>query len=211
MYLFLLTFIPLSILFFTHIGSSNSWKNFIPQMIFALVIASAVCCIKEFFIFSFYIKTDSFIKNCLHVFFKDSALPFIALGICHLLLCKDDFEYKTEAFFVLLASFYALYIPYFVISAMERNSIYYLFFKPIVFAEMSLLISLVIPLFLNKKTTKNTKEIILLSAITMLICLVPAVIENLWYFSILKILWLIVFCIYTYVCGLFFYKKCLQD
>ena len=129
MYLFLLTIIPLTLLIFINSVSTYTWKNFIPQIVFALFAAAVFCGIKEFFIFSLSIKTESFFDNFAQIFLRDSVIPLLFLTICHLLLCRDENDYKTEAFFVLLSFFYSLYIPYFIIARHAIASIVEVFHR----------------------------------------------------------------------------------
>lgn len=130
MYSFLLLAIPAATLCYCFSHSEYRFRNFLIPALTGMMAGILAACIKEFFIFSVYIPKGSVPGNMLHLF-KPTFFPCLAL--CGLLtfFSKDDRQYKATALFPLISSFYAVYLPYTVISGPESRSFFLLFISPV--------------------------------------------------------------------------------
>lgn len=95
---------------------------------------------KEFFTFSHRIVLYSFGRNFTFLFFREALIPTAVLFTAFFFLSKDTKEFRIQAFFPLLASFYAVYLPYIVITGPEARVFFTVFVKP--WAFMTMLLSL---------------------------------------------------------------------
>lgn len=138
MYLFLIAFIPLFTIAITALEKNYKISSFAPQIIFSVFLATVVCCVREFFIYTSYEWKADVLSNFIYLFLWDALIPFVVLTILHYIFCKDESLYKAAALFPMLASFFAIYTPYTVISIIERHSLFLLFFKPVMYAGLCL-------------------------------------------------------------------------
>ncbi len=123
----------------------------------------------------------SFVSNFFYYFLKEYALPLILVYALYFFLTKDSVEFRVKAFFPVVASFFAIYMPYCIIAASSAAfSFYLLFVKPVVMLSMIFLCSLITYKIYCSAQEKNIKGIIAYSFCAILILAVPAVLESLW-------------------------------
>lgn len=130
MYSFLLLSIPAVTLCYCFCHSEYDFRNFLIPIFFGVLAGILTSAVREFFIFSVRIPEGSVIGNMMHLS-KSTLFPCLVLCGVFTILSKDDELYKTAALFPLTASFYAVYLPYIVISGPENRSFFLLFISPV--------------------------------------------------------------------------------
>lgn len=171
MLLFLLFLFPLSLVLFFLFTKE---KKYFTVMYIGFFVALIVSAIEFIFSYPHRIVPNSFIQNYIYYFFKLTFFPIVLLPGFLLLISKDSIEFKLSSFFPLMASFYVIYLPYYIMSINEsRYSGYDLFLKPIIYLVMLVQVSYFIKklyISLQNKSKDKIKNIVLL----VLYCLLPA-------------------------------------
>jgi hypothetical protein len=186
MYLFLLAALPAFCFGWLFSQPKYERNSFIPPLLWGSLSAVLVCTIKAFFVFSNYVWTISFFSGFIHVLFKDVLLPCVILYALFFFISKDDNEYKADSFLPLMASFYAIYIPYRVLSMDEPLSVFPLFVKPVLFVSLvSFLSSLLHRIFdlieeEEDKKVRSKKLAKLIGFVLLAVC-IPAMLEAWWH------------------------------
>ena len=115
----------------------------IPIICLGVIVAVLVCGFRAFFLYSHRIIPYSFGKNALYLMIRQSFLPVVLVYGIFFLWSKDELSFKVDAFLPLLMSFYALYLPYNIISTSDQVfTMFPLFVKPVIFAVMIFSIAL---------------------------------------------------------------------
>lgn len=204
MYLFLILSIPAAIVFYCCTHTEYSFKNFFAPIAIGLTAGIISAIFKEYFIFSAYVATSGFFEHFLHIL-KTTLLPPVILFALWDLFSKDDTRYKAIASFPLLASFYAIFLPYISISSPEKHSFFFLFENPVLFictAFSAQTLYLKIKLSIE---SKQKNKITVFAIAFVLISSVLPVIQTLWYFKIFgfaHIVLAVIFIVATFI----FYK-----
>lgn len=183
MYLFLILIIPLFAGAVVALDKNYTFRNFVPQAVAALLLATVICCIKEFFIYSHHLWIDSVAQNFMQLFLNNILLPVLTLGTLHFVLVKDDANYKAASLFALLAMFYAVLIPYETISSMERHSKFLLLYRPILFAGFSLLASVFFRFAASAKKSMRISLFIAAAILSLGAGIIPPLLETYRYFN----------------------------
>ena len=183
MYLFLISFIPLFAFAVIALDKNYTFRNFVPQMVAAILLATVICCIKEFFIYSRRFWIDSAAQNFTAIFLNNTLLPMVVLCTLHFVLLKDSFEYKAASLFALLAFFYAVFTPYGIISAMERHSKFLLLYAPILYAGFSLYVSVFFRFAAAEKKSLRIPLCIAAVILSLGAGIVPPLLETYRYFN----------------------------
>ena len=126
MYSFLILSIPATVIFYCCIHTEYSFKSFFGPIAIGLTAGIISAIFKEYFIFSAYVATSGFFEHFLHIL-KTTFFPPVILFAFWDLFSKDGTRYKTTSAFPLLASFYAIFLPYISISSPEKHSFFFLF------------------------------------------------------------------------------------
>lgn len=181
MYLFLLAALPAFCLGWLFSQPSYERTAFIPALLWGLLSATVVCTIKAFFFFTTFVWTGSFVSGFIHVLVTDAILPCILLYAVFLFFSKDDNDYKANAFLPLMASFYAVYIPYRVLSMTEPLSVFPLFVKPVLFVSMVSFLSSLVHRFFSALDAKKVGALIGYCFVGIVVACVPAALEAWWH------------------------------
>ena len=183
MYTFLIAAIPLLLLILVTNNNSYSWKSFIPPIAFGLVIGIIYACVKKFFIFSDFIWTEDTTASMIHLLWTQAILPIIiCLGV-FLIFSRDSAVYKAESMGPMLAAFYAVLVPFTVISGPDKTTVFMLYGKPLLYAGMFILLSLFAALGTAKMAQKKIFIAIPFYIIALVQIPIPAIIENKWYYT----------------------------
>lgn len=118
-------------------------KRIIPVICLGVIVAVLVCGFRAFFLYSHRIIPYSFGKNALYLLIRQSLLPVLLVYGIFFFWSKDELSFKVDCFLPLLMSFYALYLPYNIISTSGHVfTMFPLFVKPVIFAVMIFSIAL---------------------------------------------------------------------
>ncbi|MBO4404077.1 MAG: hypothetical protein J5780_01950 [Treponema sp.] len=181
MYAFLLLALPALIIRYCFTDRTFSSKQFIPPVLTGLFLGIFLCMAREFFFVS-----SSLTVNSLPVyFFNDmlsySVLPSAAVLLIFNLISRDRAEYKAASVFPLEASFYAVLLPFTVISSDEKTSFFLNIILPVLTAAALFAQSAFVTLSAKNALKKSTSVILKAAAV-----LVPAVIpfvKQIWFFG----------------------------
>lgn len=183
MYTFLIAAIPLLLLILVTNNNSYSWKSFIPPIAFGLTIGMIYALVKKFFIFSDFIWTEDTGASFIHLLLTQTILPIVLCLAAFLIFSRDSAVYKAESIGPMLGAFYAVVVPFTVISGPDKTTVFMNFAKPLLYSGMFILLSL----FAALGTAKLTQKKIVLAIPFYLIALVqipiPAIVENRWYYN----------------------------
>ena len=117
-------------------------KKIILPVFAGLITAVVVCACRFFFSYEHRLIYDSFSENFIYYLLKQNLLPLLIVSVVYALVSRDTAEYKVKNFFPLLCSFFAVYLPYCVITSSE---IYYqaydIFLKPVIYLAMLVMIA----------------------------------------------------------------------
>ncbi len=177
-------------------------KKYLITTIFSFLISSIVYAVKAFFIFRTDVFYDIFLVNYLKLLLVSTVIP-LAIIICLIgVIFNTSLQEKVNNFFAATLPFYAVSIPYEVISESVVSSPFLLVIKPLIYVEMVFSISTIIKMMYNisKENDKNKKLKLLLYYLELIfIILLPSLIENIYKMDKYFYDWLIVFIIYTII------------
>ncbi len=181
MLLFLLLLMPLSLTAFCY---NKKIRNVLPCLLLGFFISLIFCGFKSFFMFSHPVVFYSIAKTFSSIFVFQILLPVAILYGAFFFVSHDSLLYKSGAFVPLVMSFYAVFLPYMVISGTESiYSGFQILIKPVLYAAMimqagALLSSLFYALQIH------SKRLFILNAILVIVYLVfPAIIETIYLLS----------------------------
>ncbi|MDO5774562.1 MAG: hypothetical protein Q4P16_09660 [Spirochaetales bacterium] len=204
MYSFLILSIPATVIFYCCIHTEYSFKSFFAPIAIGLTAGIISAIFKEYFIFSAYVATSGFFEHFLHIL-KTTLLPPVILFTLWDLFSKDETSYKSTATFPLLASFYAIFLPYISISSPEKHTFFSLFENPILFICTTFLAqALYLKIKISIESKQKNKTAILAIAFIVISSVLPAI-QALWYFKIFgfaHIVFSVIFAATTFI----FYK-----
>lgn len=119
----------------------------------------------------------------MHIFFGYVFVPLAAVSVlCFLLERRREVFSRFENFFPLCTGFYAIYLPFRILSEKLPIPFFLLFAKPLIYFFMILGVSkILVALFEKNRTnmTNGSKKIFLVYALVFAV-LFPAVLEAAW-------------------------------
>ncbi len=183
MYTFLILSIPLVLLIFCTSNSSYGWKSFVPPLAIGGVTGIVVSFVKKFLIFSRYTWTASAVSACMHLFLTQALLPFVLCYAVFLIFSRDSLAYKLESSGALMGSFFAVYIPFVVISGSDKAAFFLNFGKPLLYAGLCVWFAEWCALGASNLKNKKIVPAVCFFVIAALNLVVPAFAESHWYFS----------------------------
>ena len=106
-------------------------------------LAIIICACRFFFSYEHRLVYDSFSDNFFYFLLKQNFLPLVIISTLLALFSRDTAEFKIKQFFPSLCAFYAIYLPYCVITASDYYfNAYDLFLKPLIYLAMLVQISI---------------------------------------------------------------------
>lgn len=190
MYLFLLVAIPAAVAGYMFAQPEHERKSFVPPVLCGCIMAVLICAVKAMFIFTEHVWTASFVSGFSMRFLFQWLLPVGALYALFLLVSRDSCGYKLSAFFPLTASFYAVFVPFLVITGEERPSLFLLFAKPVLGVSALQLVSFFLRKLCCGIKAKSALRVVVYALLAFVCLMVPPALETLWYFGSPLFLWL---------------------
>ena len=179
MYLFLLSLLPILCLFCYFVS-----KEKISLLISGIgaLLGVFVCMLCSILSFRHRIPAFSFSSNFSYYCINEYALPLIALYVLYFLISRDSIEVKVKLFLPLEAGFFAVYMPYVIITASSSSvsSFFELFLKPALFATLLLSCAACVFLIAKSANEKKIKGIVLYSVAFALFLFLPICLNTLW-------------------------------
>lgn len=178
MFLFLILLFP-TVLCFCALHSNKKIYPFI--MGFGAFCGVIVTACTALFSYMHRIPEYSFFSNFVYFSLKEYVLPLILLYAIYFFVTKDSVEFRIKAFFPLISSFYAIYMPYCIIAANSVNfSFFILFVKPVIFLSSVFLASFFAYKIYGDSQNKNVKKIVFRSVFAFVMLLIPPAIETMY-------------------------------
>lgn len=138
------------------------------------------------FSFRHRIPAFSFASNFFFYTAEEYVLPLILLYIVYFFITKDSLEFRLRSFLPVTAGFYAVYMPYRIISsAGAAFSFFELFTKPALFLSMLVLCAWLVFLIGKHSCDKAVRFIVIDSVIMAVVLFVPPFLNTLWLLKIL--------------------------
>ncbi len=183
MYTFLFACIPVFILLYCTANARFNWKSFIPPLAFGFLVAFAFYIGKKFMIFNRYVWTTNSVAAIMNIVFFEVIVPLLACLLVFVIFDRSTVEYKAESLAPLVMTFFTVMVPFNVLNGDDRLSVFMIYAKPLLFAGMSVLLSVFASMaveFFRKKNVPLGAAFVLLA---VAIIFVPAVVETSWYYS----------------------------
>ncbi len=178
MLLFLFIVLPLSLVVYYLF---NKERKFFCPMLVGVLCAVLLCAFKVFFTYSHRLIPVSFSENFAYYLLNQSCLPVCVVSLIYFLITKDSLENKINAFFPLISAFYAVYLPYLVVSGTTSvYSGYAIFMKPLVFLAMVVQCALSLRCIFVSVKSKNVVFVAINIVLIVAYLVIPAIIEA-WY------------------------------
>ena len=175
---FLLLVLPIALVFFYLFNKEN--KFFVATLI-GVLCAVLLCAFKVFFTYSHRLIPDSFSENFIYYLLNESCLPLCGVSLIFFLIIKDSIENKINLFFPLICAFYAIYLPYLVISRTTSvYSGYAIFIKPIVYLAMIVQCALSLRCIISSLKSKKIVFVAINIVLIVAYLIIPAIIESLY-------------------------------
>lgn len=208
MYFFLLIFLPLVLTAYCFYVRNKT----IAPVIFIGIMSSVIFCgFKMLFMYSHRVVPYSFIENLFYFLVKQTLLPCAVLYGLYFLVTKDDEEYKVNAVFPLLISFYIVFLPYTELTADSKKYTWFaLFFKPFIILSMIVLLACCAR-FIYKAVKSSLRPQLVKGILFAVFALVmPAVIES-FYIIHTEIFIVIILAVLYILLSLFVLRKCYKE
>lgn len=195
MFVFLIVFLPcLVALYDIRIGKKES----IMPTFAGFLLGVLLCTMKAFFSSSYRIPRANFFVNYCYTFFGCTVLPAAAVFTLFFFISNDTFSFRVRSFFPLVASFFALYLPYTVLEgSRSAYDFFELFIKPVLYGAFLWLSHFSLAFFLHANMSGDKKTIRNAAIIFSFVLLVPAFIETLRFSGLAIFFWLPIFCLYA--------------
>ena len=178
MLLFLFIVLPLALVVYYLFNKES--KFFCPMLV-GVLCAVLLCAFKVFFTYSHRLIPVSFSENFAYYLLHQSCVPLSGVSLIYFLITKDSLESKINSFFPLISAFYAVYLPYLVVSGTTSvYSGYAIFMKPLVFLAMIVQCALSLRCIFVSVKSKNVVFAAINIVLIVAYMIIPAIIEALY-------------------------------
>lgn len=178
MLLFLILLLPCA---FTAYSFTLKDKKIILPATAGFFTAVIVCACRYFFSYEHRLVYSSFSENFFYYLIKQNFLPLVIVAALFALVSRDTWEYKVKHFFTLMCPFFAVYLPYCVITASEYYyQAYDLFLKPFIYLAMIVQISFSLMRLYETIVNKKIPLAVLHALIILLYLIYPAISDALY-------------------------------
>ena len=206
MLLFLILLLPAA--FFTYAFTIKDCSIILPAFA-GLVTAAFVCACRYFFSYEHRLIYFSFGQNFAYYLVKQNLLPLVVVSAVYALISRDTMEFKFKNFFPLLCPFFAVYLPYCVITASEvYYQAYDLFLKPVIYLAMLGQIAMSLLALYNGITQRKVAPIVINCLVILLYAIYPAVSDALYAIDYNFVIILSVGIVYTLVPAVLLVIRC---
>lgn len=178
MFLFLILLFPTVLCFCCFHSTKKIYGFLVASGAFLGILASGCTAL---FSYMHRIPEFSVCSNFFYYFLKEYVLPLVLVYALYFFATKDSVEFKIKAFFPVSAAFYAVYMPYCVISSSSAAfSFFQLFIKPVLMLSMVFMASFFAYRIYCAAVLKNISKIIVLSFLALIALLVPPALETMY-------------------------------
>lgn len=181
MYIFLLTVIPLCYFLYHEVERKRYAVRGAGFNFFCGSITSVVYCFIGFLAFSAYrLPEFNFKSNFLYFFLTGTVYPVSCCVLFYLLLGKNDWKFKLVMFSDVVFAFYAVFLPYRIISVYDIADAFNIFLLPVM-VVMCLYIFRKASVFVAVIKAALWKKIVFGILATAVFLVVPALTETLYF------------------------------
>lgn len=179
MFVFPIILLPAAVVYYL-INADD--KAVIPVVLTGALSSVLFCALKAFFSFMYRVPSATFLPNYAYVLFGQTLIPSAVVYLLFFFFSKDDLSFRIKAYFPLLCSFFAVYLPYHIIAgSSSAYSVFELFFKPVLYLMMLTASSLCVRFVFRAYEERAAKlKVIWISALVITLIL-PAAIETAWF------------------------------
>lgn len=178
MILFLVLLFPIAIAIYF---LQTQEKKYLPAVYVGVMAGLLFCAFRIFFMYEHRLINASFLPNYLYYFFRNGFLPILFVYGLFYLFTKDIQEYKISSFFPLISSFYAIYLPYYVVSNTESvYTPYSVFLMPVLYLAMIVQISMCVKNIYNDKVQGLGNSLVPNIIIILFYMLYPSCVDTLY-------------------------------
>ena len=181
MYLFLFTVVPLYFFLFHELEKKRYAVRGSGFNFFCGAVTSAVYCFVGFLAFTTYrLPEFSFMNNFLYFFLNGTVFPVSCCVLIYLLLGKNSWSFKMLMFSDVIPAFYAVFLPYRIISTYDMADPFFLFVLPCVIVSC-LYILRKVTFYIVLTKADLWKKIVFGILAAIVVILFPAVSEALFF------------------------------
>lgn len=197
MLLFLFLLLPCA---FTAYAFYLKDKKIILPSITSFFISVIVCACRYFFSYEHRLIYSSFADNFIYFLLKQNFLPLVILSVLLALITRDTWEFKIKSFFPVMCAFFAVYLPYCVVTASEYYyQGYDLFLKPFIYLAMLMQVSMSLISFYQSVIDKKIGFAVINVLIVIIYLIYPAISDTFYTINSSFALILILGIVYTLV------------
>lgn len=209
MWIFSILFLPiLFCLFNSSFYTSRIYrikKAYVIPVLLCIVIAILYCAIDMLLIFSYRNAPASFLGNFLYLFIIETAIPMLAITLFYLLFVKQKIIESLCSISNLFFAFFSIYLPYRILTRNVQFSSFLLFYKPVLYGVMFVIIQNCLLLIVGQRKRLVIKHkvlrVLLYSFFTIIALCVPTVTETFYYIGVSRLVWLSLF-VFSCLCGI---------
>ena len=183
------------------------------MIVFGAILSVIYCFVDFFTAYAYRAPVYGLFTNFTYYFLSTILVPMLVCAVPLFLLSKDSWIFKLQTYTPMLIGFYAIFLPYEVISKNDTFDFFLLFMIPVIYSTMFFLQEYgleCIGLYINKKLSKKSLWISV-SAILLAI-LIPAMIYDFYFtklFTPLAVIFSVVFMAGTFL--LHYFSKQIQS
>lgn len=181
MYLFLITVIPLYFFLFHELEKKRYAVRGSGFNFFCGAMTSTIYCFVGFLMFTTYrLPEFSFMNNFIYYFLHGTVFPVSCCVLIYLLLGKNSWSFKMLMFSDVIPAFYAVFLPYRIISTYDIADPFFLFVLPCVIVSC-LYILRKVTFYVVLAKADLWKKIVFGILAAIIVIFVPAVSETLFF------------------------------
>lgn len=201
MFLFLILLFPIGFLIWCRVQGSENFFKFLLIAFIGIVPSALFCAYKFFFSPFYYLPQDSFVLNFFYLFFTQIFVPLLVLILAFMFINKkDSIAERFENIYPFLAGFYAVFLPFRIISGTKTLPFFLLFTKPLIYFFAILAVSKIL-MSISSNRIGNSSKFSYYWALVFVV-LLPAVLESLWLIGLGELLATVFGVVYLLICSL---------
>ena len=177
MFLFSFLVLPVLLVWFCFYKKNS---KLLPSILFGMICAVVLSLFLVLFTFSHRIIPYDFRENLTYLLLNQTVLPLLIPYFLFVVFSRDNWEYKIENFLPLELSFFAVYLPFIILTTAEGlYSGFSLFIKPILFLVMILVCAFSVKQIYKSIISKKVIPIILFTVVFVIFMIIPSIVEAL--------------------------------
>ncbi len=202
MFIFLVLFLPLVFVWFSLHAKD---KVFFASGLWGIFAAVLDIIFLIFFTNQHHVFLADFFSNFVYFSVNEYFLPVFVWSLFYFLILKESNSFKLSSLFIFQIGFFAVFLPYFVLSSETITfSFFELFLKPVLVLSMILIFKFLVDFSIKFFESQKKFLSILLGFLAFVNYFIPSVLESLWILKsqiVLLMILIILYCAF----GLFIF------